>query len=387
MRTIFIIALVLSSLASTVETSTAANGLDPQESPSRRNLQGIVALTGLDLIDSNTGKRITTLTSNQVIEVNQIPGMTPSFNINATFVGTAVKSVAFGYGTTIKYRTDNTAPFSFCGNKGQVFFTCSLLGMGTHVVTATPYSAQNGVGMAGTPVKVTFTIVASQPMAPAKTPAIAPTPAPKSPTNAPRTPTPAPKVPTPSPKAFTKAPVAPTPAPRTPTKAPQAPTKAPKVPTKTPTKAPSAPMPVAAPPTAVVSNYNIQLDMTKITTTADQNIFASAAAKWQSVITGDLSSYDTRNLPPRDDGCRWPSIIDDLFICAEYQAIDGPYNVLGYAGPEYIRNANGLPFSGSMVFDLDDLTRLRGNGGGKFLSTIIHEMGHVLGTSFSLVSL
>jgi Leishmanolysin len=34
-----------------------------------------------------------------------------------------------------------------------------------------------------------------------------------------------------------------------------------------------------------------------------------------------------------------------------------------------------------MTFDIDDLTRLRGNGGGKFLSTILHEMGHVLGTS------
>jgi hypothetical protein len=122
------------------------------------------------------------------------------------------------------------------------------------------------------------------------------------------------------------------------------------------------------------------LDLSKITTTADQTIFASAAAKWQSVITGDLSSYDTRTLRPRTDGCQWPPIIDDLFICAEYQAIDGPSNVLGYAGPEYIRNANGLPFSGHMVFDLDDLTRLRGNGGGKFLNTILHEMGHVLGT-------
>jgi hypothetical protein len=130
----------------------------------------------------------------------------------------------------------------------------------------------------------------------------------------------------------------------------------------------------------VGSNYNIQLDLSRITTTADQAVFTSAAARWESVITGDLSSYNTSRFPPRDDGCQWPSIIDDLFICAEYQSIDGPSNVLGYAGPEYIRSANGLPFSGSMVFDLDDVARLQGNGGGKFLNTILHEMGHVLGT-------
>jgi hypothetical protein len=326
-------ALVVSTVAASIGTSAGTIGdcgksrcpldADPRGRALERSLQGAVALTGLDLIDSLTEKRITTLTNNQVIVVDQIPGMTtPSFNINATFVGSAVKSVVFGYGATT-YRTDNTAPFSFCGNMGPLYNTCSLLGLETHVVTATPYSAQGGAagaGTAGTPVTVTFTVVASAPI--------------------------------------------------------PVPTMAP----KSPTKDPSAPMPVAAPPTAVVSNYNIQLDLSKITTTADQTVFASAAAKWQSVVTGDLTSFDTRSLPPRDDGCQWPSIIDDLFVCAEYQAIDGPSNVLGFAGPEYIRNSNGLPFSGVMTFDLDDLTRLRGNGGGKFLNTILHEMGHVLGT-------
>jgi Leishmanolysin len=323
MNKALVFVLVVSTVTVSVGKSVVAADCGKSPCPVNavpRGLQGTVALTGLDLIDSLTEKRITTLTNNQVIVVDQIPGMTtPSFNINATFVGSAVKSVVFGYGATT-YRTDNFAPFSFCGNMGPLFNTCSLLGLGTHVVTATPYSFQGGGGIVGSPVTVTFTVVAS---------------APKPPTMAP----------------------------------------------KAPTKAPSAPTPVAAPSTAVVSNYNIQLDLSKITTAADQTVFASAAAKWQSVVTGDLTSFDTRNLPPRDDGCQWPSIIDDLFVCAGYQAIDGPSNVLGFAGPEYIRNSNGLPFSGVMTFDIDDLTRLRGNGGGKFLSTILHEMGHVLGTS------
>jgi hypothetical protein len=326
MNIVLVFALVVPTVATSIGTSAVTIGdcgksrcpVDavPRGRTLERNLQGVVALSGLDLIDSVTEKRIMTLTNNQVIVVDQIPGMTtPSFNINATFVGTAVKSVVFGYGATT-FRTDNFAPFSFCGNTGPLYNTCSLLGLGTHVVTATPYSFQGGAGIVGSPATVTFTVVAT-----------APIPAPKP-----------------------------------------------------PTLAPIAPTPVAAPATAVVSNYNIQLDLSKITATADQNIFASAAAKWQSVITGDLTSFDPRSLPPRDDGCQWPSSIDDLFVCAKYQAIDGPSNVLGFAGPEYIRNANGLPFSGVMTFDIDDLTRLRGNGGGKFLNTILHEMGHILGT-------
>jgi hypothetical protein len=366
-----ILALVVSLVTASVGTSAVDIGCGKSRCPKkpmrgsrvlariisfRRNVPGPVTLTGLDLIDSNTEKRIVTLTNKQVIVVNQIPGMaTPSFNINATIVGSGVKSVVFGYGSTTKYRTDNSAPFSFCGNNGPLYDTCTLLGLGTHVVTATPYSS---AGKAGTPLKVTFSIVASALVAPATVATVAP----RMPTRAPRAPTLAPKAPTPSPKVPSKAPMAPTPAPRAPTPAPRVPTPAPKT------------------PTGVGSNYNIQIDLSRITTAADQAVFMSAAAKWESVIAGDLSSYDTRNWQARDDGCQWPSIIDDLFICAEYQTIDGPSNVLGYAGPEYIRNANGLPFSGSMVFDLDDIARLQSNGGERFLNTILHEMGHVLGT-------
>jgi hypothetical protein len=226
MNKALVFVLVVSTVTVSVGKSVVAADCGKSPCPVNavpRGLQGTVALTGLDLIDSLTEKRITTLTNNQVIVVDQIPGMTtPSFNINATFVGSAVKSVVFGYGATT-YRTDNFAPFSFCGNMGPLFNTCSLLGLGTHVVTATPYSFQGGGGIVGSPVTVTFTVVAS---------------APKPPTMAP----------------------------------------------KAPTKAPSAPTPVAAPSTAVVSNYNIQLDLSKITTAADQTVFASAAAKWQSVV-------------------------------------------------------------------------------------------------------
>lgn len=99
----------------------------------------------------------------------------------------------------------------------------------------------------------------------------------------------------------------------------------------------------------------------------------------QSIITHDLADIDTaaEGLTERSDGCTWPEIIDDLYICAMYARIDGPSKVLGYAGPEYVREDNLLPISGIMVFDNSDLTMLRQDNG--FLEAILHEMGHVIG--------
>jgi hypothetical protein len=154
------------------------------------------------------------------------------------------------------------------------------------------------------------------------------------------------------------------------------------VPAKSPTRAPintdPAKSPTKAPITTPASNYNIQLDLSKISPTTDQALFASAANRWQSVITGDLSDFAASDFPPRDDNCQWPTVIDDLFICAGYEAIDGPENVLGFGSPEYVRLPSSLPISGTITFDRADLAYLR--GGGTFQNVILHEMGHVLGT-------
>jgi Leishmanolysin len=130
------------------------------------------------------------------------------------------------------------------------------------------------------------------------------------------------------------------------------------------------------PPFAPAGEFAIALDLVGIPP-SDVAYFANAAARWQTVITGDLSNEPTRNLPPRTDGCTYPSTIDDVFICAQYQAVDGPGAVLGFAGPEYVRSTNSLPMSGFIGFDLADVPTLTSKGG--FGITILHEMGHVLG--------
>jgi hypothetical protein len=337
-----------------------------------------------ELIDTKTGTKVMDLVNDTIVYVDQ-----PSFSIRAVTSGSGTLYVRLtlngGY-----TNTEKAAPYALCTNMGSVYRRCDGLTHGKHVVTGSACCDRGGIeNCQHPPTALAFEIRTNAPSnaplqtrapimpltkAPAKAPttnptevaAVAPT---KDPTNGPT-------------KAPTEAPImAPTEASsKVPTKAPMALTKVPlEAPTKAPSEAPTK-APNQAPSKAPVSNYNIQLGLSGNVTTDDRSIFELAAAKWQSIITGDLANANTSRLSPRNDGCQWPSVIDDLFICVAYRAIDGPSKVLGYASPEQVRKSDGLPASGKMVFDLADLTFLRSDGGGKFLNTILHEMGHVLGT-------
>jgi hypothetical protein len=130
---------------------------------------------------------------------------------------------------------------------------------------------------------------------------------------------------------------------------------------------------------------------------ADQSIFAQAKRRWESVITGDLDDVDTLGgtiFAMTYPQCTVPNRIDDLYICALYQPIDGNKNIVGLAGPTYNRQRDGTTVVGEMEFDVADVDFLQASGssnqekgGGddddhrrnNFMDTILHEMGHVLG--------
>jgi hypothetical protein len=140
----------------------------------------------------------------------------------------------------------------------------------------------------------------------------------------------------------------------------------------------TAPIPVAVPaPIPPQSNFNIYLDMVGIPT-GDQTFFTNAAAKWQSIILGDLEDISSVGLTAPDQGCTYPSVIDDLYICGSFGTIDGSYNVLGYAGPTYIRSSDRLTIAGHMKFDIVDINFMKSQN--NFAPVILHEMGHVIGT-------
>lgn len=125
--------------------------------------------------------------------------------------------------------------------------------------------------------------------------------------------------------------------------------------------------------------FNITLKFITPVTDRQNEVFTSAAARWERIIIGDIPSI-TGTLPSAFQG--FPPVvqngtIDDLIIEVAIAPIDGAGGILGQAGPRFLRLAGGLPVSGVMFFDVDDLDFLEELD--LFEDVIVHEMGHVLG--------
>jgi hypothetical protein len=110
--------------------------------------------------------------------------------------------------------------------------------------------------------------------------------------------------------------------------------------------------------------------------------FAEAEIRWESLVTGDLPDVND-NLPASQcgDNPATSGPFDDLTIFVTIEPIDGPGDILGQAGPCFIRVTTGpgdnLTVIGRMQFDVDDVEALEAEG--SLPAVILHEMGHVLG--------
>ncbi|HVG44706.1 MAG TPA: leishmanolysin-related zinc metalloendopeptidase [Longimicrobium sp.] len=127
------------------------------------------------------------------------------------------------------------------------------------------------------------------------------------------------------------------------------------------------------------TGYGITLCFTSTLTATQRAAFESAAARWKSIITNDLSDI-AFTLGAGSCGATSPSFnlsVDDLMIFAGIEAIDGVGGILGSAGPCLFRSSGSLPILGAMRFDAADMANMESNG--TFEGVIRHEMGHVLG--------
>lgn len=110
-----------------------------------------------------------------------------------------------------------------------------------------------------------------------------------------------------------------------------------------------------------------------------------AAARWERVITGDLSdvrfgasseTVTVDDLFDNGDYERLFGYVDDLVIYVEIASIDGEKGAIAKAGPNITRSSSSLPVVGSIVLDTDDLSALSPVA---LYDTILHEIAHVLG--------
>ena len=114
------------------------------------------------------------------------------------------------------------------------------------------------------------------------------------------------------------------------------------------------------------SAFQIDLRLGSGLSSAQQQAFNAAAARWAEIIVGSL--------PPVRIG---EEVIESVQIDAEGRFIDGPGQVLGEAGPTELRPGSLLPARGIMAFDSADLDQLEADN--SLTDVILHEMGHVLG--------
>lgn len=110
-----------------------------------------------------------------------------------------------------------------------------------------------------------------------------------------------------------------------------------------------------------------------------QEAFTCAVARLRAVIRAPLTSvpFVNENISDCVSGQVLNETIPGLLILALVEPIDGPGQVLGSAGPCYLRNSNVLPVVGRMRFDSADMQELLDEG--SLPSVILHEMLHVVG--------
>ncbi|HEX6039638.1 leishmanolysin-related zinc metalloendopeptidase [Longimicrobium sp.] len=127
------------------------------------------------------------------------------------------------------------------------------------------------------------------------------------------------------------------------------------------------------------TGYAITLCYLTPLSTPQRAAFENAAARWSTVITGDLPGGQ---FSAAANACEAGSpsmnlVLDDLVIVVRVENIDGVSGILGSASPCFIRNPGNQPLLGTMRFDAADMEEMESEG---LLENVIrHEMGHVLG--------
>lgn len=137
--------------------------------------------------------------------------------------------------------------------------------------------------------------------------------------------------------------------------------------------------PVTFAATGAVASYQIELSYLTTVSPGRRAVFAAAAARWQQVIYGDVPDL-VFTIPAGQCGPNAPPFnqtVDDVIILVTLDSIDGPGQILGQAGPCWLRDPGFLPILGLMRFDTADVVDLEQQG--LFDEVILHEMGHVLG--------
>lgn len=108
------------------------------------------------LIDADTDTDIGALVDGQTLNLATLP--TTNLSVRANTSPASVGSVRFAYDGNANFQTENVAPYALRGDTNGDYNGWNP-SLGTHTLTATPYSLAKAGGTAGTALTVTFTVV------------------------------------------------------------------------------------------------------------------------------------------------------------------------------------------------------------------------------------
>jgi regulation of enolase protein 1 (concanavalin A-like superfamily) len=111
----------------------------------------------LTLINADTDQPITASLSNgAVLDFAALP--TRNLSIRANTTPAAVGSVRFAYDGNANFKIENSAPYAIAGDQNGTDYLPWTPTLGAHTLTATPYTAADLGGVAGTPLTINFTV-------------------------------------------------------------------------------------------------------------------------------------------------------------------------------------------------------------------------------------
>jgi hypothetical protein len=112
-----------------------------------------------------------------------------------------------------------------------------------------------------------------------------------------------------------------------------------------------------------------------------QAAFVNGAARVQALVTGDVPNITLNQFSVA--GCNaalttpLSELVDDIIVYAQVAPIDGVGNILGSAGPCFVRSTGGLSLIAVMNFDVADLQNLQTSN--RLNDVILHELLHTVG--------
>ncbi|MCB2378412.1 PQQ-dependent sugar dehydrogenase [Hymenobacter sp. BT635] len=117
------------------------------------------SVTSFTLLDADTDQPIAgydPLPAGAVLNLATLPSRNLSIRANTN--PATVGSVRFAYDGNANFRTENTPPYALAGDNGPTDYLPWTPTVGSHTLTATPYTATAATGTAGQALTVAFTV-------------------------------------------------------------------------------------------------------------------------------------------------------------------------------------------------------------------------------------